>query len=143
MSEEEKNENSREDNIIIADDVIETIAGISASGVKGIFSLSGGLADGIAGVLGRKNVKKGVKINTEEEEGIHAEVSIIIEYGAAIHMVASEVQDTVRNTIEEMTGKKVASVTVNVVGVNFGETSKKGKCYTKDIEAPHIEMHEN
>lgn len=115
----------REDKVKIANEVIATIAGIAASEVENVTSMSGGLADGIASILGRKNLSKGVKVEVGSSEAI-IDVSVVVEYGCKIHKVAKEIQDKVRNAVEEMTGLHVVEVNVNVLGVNTDkELSKK------------------
>lgn len=93
----------RQDKIIIADEVLSTIAGVSATSVEGVTSLSGGFVDGIAGILGRKNLGKGVKVESNDKEAA-IDIALIVEYGCKIHVVAKEVQNVVRATIEDMTG---------------------------------------
>lgn len=114
----------REDKIKISDDVISTIAGIAAVEVKGVTAMSGGIADGIAGILGKRNLGKGVKVEVGEKEVI-IELSIIVEYGCKIHIVAKEIQNRVREVVEDMTGLKVVEVNVNVLGVNTDKDVKK------------------
>lgn len=114
----------KEDKTRIADEVIMTIAGKAAAEVAGVVSLSGNIADGIAGILGKKNFGKGVKVEATEKEVV-LDVSIIVEYGCRIHEVAKEVQDKVRIAVEEMTGLKVTEVNVNVLGVNVEKESVK------------------
>ncbi len=107
-----------EDKLKIADEVIETIAGIEASKVKGVSSLSGGFTDGIAGILGKKNLGKGVRVETGDNL-VKVFVSAVVEYGSRIHLVAKDVQNTVRKAIEDMTGMCVTEVNVNVLGVSM------------------------
>jgi len=114
----------RGDKLRISEEVIATIAGIAASDVEGVALLSGGLADGIAGMLGKKNLSKGVKVEAGEKEAA-IDVSVIVEYGCKIHMVAKDVQNKVREAVEGMTGLKVVEVSVNVVGVNVPKEFKK------------------
>lgn len=114
----------RKDKITIADDVIATIAGIAASEVKDVTSMSGNLADGIAGMLGKKNFGKGVKVEAGEKEVI-INLSVIVEYGCKIHEVAQQIQKKVRETVEEMTGLDVVEVNVHVLGVNTSKILKK------------------
>ena len=45
----------------IADEVVSIIAGMAATEVDGIAGMSGGLVGGIAEILGKKNLAKGVK----------------------------------------------------------------------------------
>jgi uncharacterized alkaline shock family protein YloU len=49
----------------IAEDVIATIACLSAVEVKGVAGMSGGITGGIAEVLGKKNLSKGVKVEVK------------------------------------------------------------------------------
>jgi uncharacterized alkaline shock family protein YloU len=116
----------REDRIRISDEVIATIAGIAASEVEGVTSMSGGLADGIAGMLGKKNLGKGVKVELGEKQ-VEIELSAVVEYGCKIHIVAREIQKKVRETVEDMTGLKVIGIDVNVVGINILKENKEAK----------------
>jgi uncharacterized alkaline shock family protein YloU len=112
--------NVREDKIRISDEVVAAIAGIAASGVEGVASMSGGLSDGIAGMLGKKNFSKGIKVEVGEKE-VTVDLSIIVRYGVKIHLVAAEIQNRVRSSIEEMTGMMVPEVNVNITGVDMGK----------------------
>ena len=114
----------RNDKTTIADEVIATIAGIAASEVKDVTSMSGNIADGIVGMLGKKNFGKGVKIEAGEKEVI-IHLSVIVEYGCKIHQVAQQIQQNVREAVEEMTGMDVVEVNVHVLGVNTSKILKK------------------
>lgn len=120
----EMQKKSREDKVKIANEVIATIAGIAASEVEDVTSMSGGMADGIASILGRKNITKGVKVEIGEET-VAIEISIVVEYGCKIHEVAREVQKRVREAVEVMTGLSVVEVAINVLGVNMDKAPKK------------------
>lgn len=110
----------REDKIRIADEVIMTIAGIAASEIPGVVTLSGNLADGIVGMFGKKNPGRGVKVEAGEKEVV-IDLSIVVEYGCRIHEVAKEIQSKVRSVVEDMTGLKAVEVNVGVLGVNVGK----------------------
>jgi uncharacterized alkaline shock family protein YloU len=114
----------RKDKVRISDEVIGIIAGIAAADVENVTSLSGGFVDGIASILGRKNLGKGVKVQSGEREVI-IEVSIVVEYGCKIHMVAKKIQDRVREAVENMTDLNVSEVDVNVIGVNVEKDFQK------------------
>ncbi|HOJ12180.1 MAG TPA: Asp23/Gls24 family envelope stress response protein [Clostridiales bacterium] len=114
------------DKLKIADEVIETIAGIEASKVQYVTSMSGGFTDGLAGFLGKKNLGKGVRVEATENE-VKVFLSITVEYGCKIHVVAKNVQNIVRTSIEEMTGMKVLEVNVSVAGINFPKEPKEPK----------------
>ena len=62
MMSEIMNQQPRVDKIKISEEVVATIAGIAASEIESLASMSGGLVDGIAGMLGRKNLGKGIKV---------------------------------------------------------------------------------
>ena len=111
-----------ENGIKIADDVIATIAGKSALEVKGVYSMAGGFAGGISEVFGKKSYTKGIKVDNTEK-GLKIDVNIIVEYGSRIPDVAYEIQNKVKNAIENMTGLKVEEVNVHIQGVNT-ETQK-------------------
>lgn len=115
---------SKEDSIKIANEVIATIAGIAASGVENVTSLSGGLADGIVSILGRKNLGKGVKVEVGEKEAA-INISVVVEYGCKIQLVGKEIQNKVREAVGDMTGLDVIEIVVNVLGVNVDKEAKK------------------
>jgi len=123
--EEEKNEEVIEiqemeesnDGIKISNDVVAVIAGVAVSEVRGVASMSGGFAGGISEVFsGKKNLSKGIKVDTDEKE-VKIDVNIIVEYGTRIPDVAFEIQNRVKKSVENMTGLKVAEVNVHVQGV--------------------------
>ena len=83
-------------NIVIEDEVIATIAGIAVSEVSGVAEMAGGFAGGITEVLsGKKNLAKGIKVETKEGE-TKIDVNIIVEYGVRIPDVAFEIQNKVK-----------------------------------------------
>jgi uncharacterized alkaline shock family protein YloU len=104
--------------IRIADEVVSIIAGLAATEIDGVASMSGGIAGGIAEALGRKNLSKGVKVEVGEEETA-VDLYLIVRYGTRIPDVAWSVQENVKKAIESMTGLKVVKVNVHVQGVSF------------------------
>ena len=124
MEEKNKDENIQEgvkeieeNGIKIADDVVATIAGKAALEVKGVYSMAGGFAGGISEVFGKKSYTKGIKVDNTEK-GLKIDVNIIVEYGSRIPDVAYEIQNKVKNSIENMTGLKIEEVNVHIQGVN-------------------------
>ncbi|MDF2669541.1 MAG: alkaline-shock protein [Paenibacillus sp.] len=110
--------------IQIAPEVIEVIAGLATIEVSGVAGMSGGFAGGIAELLGRKNLSKGVKVEVGQREAA-VDVSIIIEFGNRIPEVASEIQRNVKHAIESMTGLHVVEVNVHIHDVHFKSTVKQ------------------
>ena len=116
--------------IIFATDVIATIAGLAATEVDGVDSLSGTVVEGITGMLGKKNLTKGIKVEVKEDE-VALDMSLSVKYGTKIHEVCYKVQQGVKNAIETMTGLRVVMVNVTVQSVTFdkgeGKEPKKEK----------------
>ncbi len=102
----------------IADEVVAVIAGLAATEVEGVAGMSGGLAGGIAEMLGRKNLSRGVKVEVGEKETA-VDLYIIVNFGVRIPDVAYTIQDNVKKAIESMTGLAVVEVNVHVQGVDF------------------------
>lgn len=109
--------------IQIAPEVIEVIAGLAAVEVQGVAGMSGGFAGGIAELLGRKNLSKGVKVDVGQREAA-VDVSIIVEYGNRIPEIAADIQRNVKRSIETMTGLHVVEVNVHIHDVHFKTTEK-------------------
>ncbi|MFD0872103.1 Alkaline shock protein 23 [Chlamydia abortus] len=110
-------------NIQIAPEVIEVIAGLATIEVPGVAGMSGGFAGGIAELLGRKNLSKGVKVEVGQKEAA-IDVSIIVEFGHKIPEVAGEIQQNVKQAIESMTGLDVVEVNVHIHDVQFKAVDK-------------------
>ena len=112
--------------IRVADEVVSIIAGLATTEVEGIAGMSGGIAGGIAEILGRKNFSKGVKVEVGEKEAA-VDLYIIVKYGIRIPEVALAAQENVKRAIETMTGLTVVEVNVHVQGVGFPEEEPTGE----------------
>ncbi|HOB19297.1 MAG TPA: Asp23/Gls24 family envelope stress response protein [Candidatus Atribacteria bacterium] len=103
--------------IIISDDVLAVLAGITAIGCYGIVGMASKRAtDGIVELLGLDNLSRGVKVYTQDNEVI-IDLFIIVEYGISIAAVAKNVIDTVKYNVENLTGTTVKKVNITVEGV--------------------------
>jgi uncharacterized alkaline shock family protein YloU len=122
-----------EDKIKISEEVVATIAGIAASEVGNLASMSGGLVDGIAGILGRKSMGRGIKVEIKENNNVSIEMSIIVQYGCKIHEVSREIQGRVREAVENMTGMQVTSVNINVLGITMEKDSKSTEAVDEQV----------
>lgn len=134
MAEEEKvvlnkemEENTLEGNsqgtVKIASEVVATIANLAAAEVKGIVGMSGSVAGGLAEMLGRKNMTKGVKVEVIEQT-VTVDVFAVVEYGVFIGEVAKEVQLKVKQAVETMTGMDCPVVNVHIQGIAFPQKEK-------------------
>ena len=107
--------------VMIADDVIATIAGLATTEAEGVSALQGNLTNELVGKLGMKNLSKGVRINVGED-GVSVDISIQMRYGYSIPKTCKEVQEKVKNAIENMVGLSVEVVNVHIVGVDTNTT---------------------
>lgn len=114
----EKKERTELGDIRIANEVVGVIAGLAATDVEGVAGMSGGIAGGIAEMLGRKNLSKGVKVEVGEEQAA-IDLFVVVEYGVRIPEIAWAIQENVKRAIETMTGLEVVEVNVHVQGVHF------------------------
>jgi len=110
--------------IRIADEVVSIIAGLAAVEVEGVAAMSGGWGTGIVEMLGRKNLGKGVKVEVGEKEAA-IDVFLLVEFGFPIPKVAQTVQEQVKSAVETMTGLRVTSINVHVVGVSMKKAEKE------------------
>ena len=110
--------------IRIADDVVGIIAGMAATEVPGVAGMSGGIGGGIAEMLGRKNLSKGVKVEVGEKEAA-VDLFVIVEFGVRIPDIATQIQMNVKRAIEGMTGLSVVEVNIHVQGVTIATTEQK------------------
>ena len=118
------NEQTREDKIRISEEVIATIAGIAATEITDVASLSSGFVDGIAGMLGKKSPGRGIKVELKDTQ-VSIDISVVIQYGCKIHEVAREMQTRVRTAVEDMTGLEVLNVNISILGVSMGKDTGK------------------
>lgn len=109
-----------------ADDVIAVIAGLAATEVEGVAGMSGGIAEGISELLGRKNLTKGVKVEVGSEEAA-IDLYVVIEYGKCIPDVCVAIQENVKKTVELMTGLTIVEINVHVQGVHFEKETKEAE----------------
>lgn len=106
------------DSVRISPEVIGIITGIAAGEVEGVAGMSGGIVDGIAEKLGRKDFGKGIKVRLEGEI-VSLDLNVVVEYGVRIMETAKKLMQKVRTTVEEVTGLPVASINIHVIGINL------------------------
>ncbi|HYE84197.1 MAG TPA: Asp23/Gls24 family envelope stress response protein [Clostridia bacterium] len=111
-------------NVKIADDVVAIIAEIAAREVQGVSSMSGGIADSITEILGKRNPSKGVKVEVGEKEAA-IDLYIIVDYGVRIPDVSWQIQENVKKAVETMTGLIVVEVNIHIQGVNLEKEVKE------------------
>lgn len=111
--------------ITFAPDVIATIANLAAAEVDGVDGMSGNVAENISGILNsKKNLTKGVRVDVSEND-VSVELAVIIKYGYKLHEVCANIQKSIKNAIETMTGLRVVLVNVSVQSISFEKSSSK------------------
>jgi uncharacterized alkaline shock family protein YloU len=103
--------------IRINNNVIAIIAHETAKKMPGVVELQGSLADGIAGMMGKKPKDKGIRVEKEGEELLTIDLAVVLEFGVRIPDICVKLQAAVKEAVEEMTGQQVFAVNVVVQGI--------------------------
>lgn len=104
--------------VTFANDVLATIAAMATCEIKGVAGMCGGFVGGIAEMLGKKNITKGVKAIVNEKN-VTINLAIIVDLGVSVPSVCREIQQSVKKAVETMTGLNVEAVNVSVEGIKF------------------------
>lgn len=104
--------------IEIAEDVIATIAGFAALDCYGLVGMASQkkVKDSISELLGRDNPGRGVYVHVQEDR-IVVDLHIIVSYGTKISVVANNVMEKVKYTLDNTLGINVDEINVIVQGV--------------------------
>ncbi|HEY7201933.1 MAG TPA: Asp23/Gls24 family envelope stress response protein [Candidatus Dormibacteraeota bacterium] len=103
--------------------VVGAIAGHAAIECYGVMGMAArGLRDGVATLLRRENLHRGVEVR-EIEGSLSIDVYVVIQYGVRITEVAHNLKSAVRFEVERATGVAVSDVNVFVQGVH-GDNGK-------------------
>ncbi|MCO5044680.1 MAG: Asp23/Gls24 family envelope stress response protein [Kiritimatiellae bacterium] len=112
-------ENSNElGTVQIHNGVIAAITRVAALKVPGVVEFSGGLVDGLAGMIGKKSGDRGIRVEFDDA-AVAIEVNVVLAFGVRIPHVAWQIQTEVRKAVEQMTGKPVKAVNVIVQSVRI------------------------
>ena len=101
--------------INIAPEVLADIAGYAATscfGVKGMTMRS--VSDGIAQLLRRENMSRGVRVTEAEDGGVNIDLHLAVEHGVNIATICRSIINEVRYNVEKMTGIDVKNVDIYV-----------------------------
>lgn len=107
----------------VADVVVSKIAGMAAREVTGVHGLGGSTARAIGALReripgGRVNVQQGISVEVGDRQAA-VDISIVAEYGVAIHELAEAIRRNIIISVEEMTGLEVTEVNVTVHDVHL------------------------
>ena len=105
----------------IAPRVVAAVAAATASECYGVVGMAArGLRDGLAELLNREQVARGIDLRGGEA-GITLDLYIIVEHGVRISEVAHNLISAVGYAVEHHLGIAVAAVNVNVQGIHRDE----------------------
>ncbi len=102
----------------IANDVLADIAGFVALECYGVVGMaSPSLRDGVAQLLSRDRLRKGVMITNVDDRNIQVDLYIVIEHGTNLAEVSRNLVDRVKYALTHDGDVQVASVDVHVQGI--------------------------
>ncbi|MEX2355508.1 MAG: Asp23/Gls24 family envelope stress response protein [Thermaerobacterales bacterium] len=108
-----------EGQIVVSNEVIATIAGLAAMECYGVVGMAArGIQDGLARLLGRENLSRGVNVEITDDQVIIT-LGVIVGYGMKISEVARNIVHQVRYAVEKATGLQVTRVIIDVQGVRI------------------------
>lgn len=114
----------------VSEDVIAQLATKALNSVEGVFPSNPGLMANLR--LGRKTIN-GVRVSVSDAEQpeIIIDAYILVKYGLRIPDVCWDVQESIKEKVEQLTGYTIKSVNVYVQGISFAE-NKSGTSDNSD-----------
>ena len=103
--------------IHFSEEVLAKIVGLSTMECYGVVGMvSKNATEGFWELMRIENLSKGVKLKFDSDK-LLVELFVMVEYGTKISEIANNIIQKVRYSVENFTGLKVSSVTVNVQAV--------------------------
>ena len=103
--------------IVIEDEVIIQYASEEISKIDGVTRLVGGISESFSkNILGRETTNQGIKVNRGDGTAT-VDVHIVVKFGVNIPQVAFEIQNKVKEILEQNTGIVIEAVNISVEGV--------------------------
>lgn len=85
--------------------------------VQNIVALAVAEVEGTVPIQGKRN---GISLFIEKD-GVYADVSVVVKYGYNIPELAYRIQQSVKQSVENMTRYKVAKINVHILDVVFND----------------------
>ncbi|MBR4208153.1 MAG: Asp23/Gls24 family envelope stress response protein [Lachnospiraceae bacterium] len=104
--------------VCIADDVVAVIASLAASEVEGVSSPVGSITNELMSKTGMSKLTKGTKVSIMDNT-VSVNLSLVLEASKRIPETCKQVQEKVKNAIENMTGLSVANVNIKISSVDL------------------------
>jgi len=103
--------------ITISDEVLADLAGLTCTRCYGVVGMaSQSLHEGVAELLGRDSLRKGVRLK-RKDDAVSFDLFVIVKAGINIVEVAHNLIEQVKYMVESCSGLKVEDVQVHVQGV--------------------------
>ncbi len=104
----------------VADEVVAIIAGLAATEVRGVAHLAGNITNDMVARVGVKKLSHSVRVEVLENM-VTIDLALEVDLGCSIPEVSLQVQEKVKNAVENMTGMKVTDVNIQIAGVKMSE----------------------
>ena len=104
--------------ISINAEIVSMVAGYATMenyGIVGMCAKRSG--DSLASLIGRDNLKRGVRITSVDEQTVDIDVYVILQYGVSLPAVAENCRSNVKYKVEEYAGVSVRQVNVHIEGI--------------------------
>ncbi len=105
--------------------VVASIVRLAAVEVTGVYGVGSGFVDQLGGIFSKRESDRGVKVQEDTEGRYQIEIRVIMAYGSELAKAAQNVQLSIRNQIQTMTGKEVSKVDVIIDGVRTPEEKRE------------------
>lgn len=104
--------------ITVSGSVISAIAGGVATKCYGVVGMAfKNTKDGIVNLLKAGNISKGVNVTFDENDAMHIDLHIIVQYGVNINAICESIMHNVKYQVAAITGIEIAEVNVYVESV--------------------------
>ena len=104
----------------VADEVVAIIAGLVATEVRGVAHLAGNITNDMVARVGVNKLSRSVRVEVLENM-VTIDLALEVDLGCSIPEVSLQVQEKVKNAVENMTGMKVTDVNIQIAGVKMSE----------------------
>ena len=120
---------SKNGTLCFAPDVLGTIAGLALAEVDGLAnttSFSAMLTDKLSKKAQRdiKTLTRGIKVDVKDNT-VSVTATVMVEYGQCVQEVSRCAQESIKKTIENMTGMTVKNVDIHVSGLSFEKEDRE------------------
>lgn len=103
----------------VSEEIVSMIAAKATLSVPGVNRLSETMADNLTKkIVGKDHAAKGIKLS-REDGGIGIDIYVNVDYETKIPDLAWEIQSSVKEAVETVTGLTVKHVNIHVLGVTL------------------------